>query len=63
MKKNYIAPKTTVTAVQPQALLTNSKSIWSDDTGIGFGGVDHTGGMDPASRWHNSLWDDDENEE
>ncbi len=62
MKKIYISPKTTVAVVHAQPLLTNSKSIWSDDTGIGYGGVDTNGNMVPGARNHNSLWDDDEDE-
>ena len=67
MKKNYIAPQTTVAVVQAQPLLTaNSTSIWSDmgpGTGIGYGGVDTGGVKDPSSRFHNKLWDDDEEDE
>ncbi|MBQ9356842.1 MAG: hypothetical protein IJT98_06100 [Prevotella sp.] len=63
MKKNYIAPQTTVVAVQSQALLINSKSIWSEEHGLGFGGTDTHGTMDPSSRHINDLWDDDDDDD
>lgn len=62
MKKKYIAPQTSVALVQPHALLSNSRSVWSDTTGLGYGGVDTSGGKDPSSRYHNSLWDDDDDD-
>lgn len=60
MKKNYISPQVAVATVQLQSLLTDSKSIWSEGTGIGFGGIDTGGSHEPGSRYRNSVWDDEE---
>lgn len=63
MKKNYIAPQSAVADMWVLALLTSSTSIWSEGTDIGYGGVDTNGGMEPAARYDNSVWDDEESDE
>ncbi len=59
MKKIYISPRTEVTAVQSQTILTGSGGVWSPG-GIGYGGVDTGGSKEPGARYHNKLWDDEE---
>lgn len=56
MKKKYITPVTSCCAVQTQNIMTISGE------GIPFGGIDN--GMNtPGSRYRNSLWDEEEDEE
>lgn len=56
MKKTYIAPSVEVTMVcVTEQLLT----ISGGDTGIGYGGVDTGGTLDPAERDSDmNLWDE-----
>ena len=62
MKKNYIAPCTeTIRTISMQSLLEGS--VTSSIFGIGYGGVDSEGSLDPASRrYRNELWDDEEDD-
>ena len=34
--------------------------VSSGDKGIGYGGVDTGGSKEPGARYHNNLWDDEE---
>ena len=56
MKKTYLAPVVEVMNTEVEDLLAGSVT---SDKGIGYGGVDTAGDMDPASRSVNS-WDDEE---
>ena len=56
MKKTYLAPVVEVMNTEVEELLAGSVT---SDKGIGYGGVDTAGDMDPASRSVNS-WDDEE---
>ena len=53
MKKTYVAPTAEVTMVcVTEQLLT----ISGGDTGIGYGGVDESGTLDPANRDADTDW-------
>mgnify|MGYP007056178696 CR=1 FL=1 len=60
MKKQYISPLTVTDIQEEQEMLCSS--YVSSNIGIGYGGVDDEGAMDPNARWGagKSLWDDEE---
>ena len=39
------------------SLLVASTGVGSDDYGIGFGGTDYDGSLEPESRKNDNLWD------
>ena len=51
-----------VAKVEPLAMICGSKDVTSDK-GIGYGGVDEEGTLDPASRRRRDVWEDEELEE
>ena len=58
MKKKYMTPSVVVVKyTNKQHLLTTSESIDTGTYGIGYGGVDTGGSLDPASREFD-YWDD-----
>lgn len=53
MKKTYMVPLTEMTVIDiKEQLLTVS----GGDTGIGYGGVDESGTLDPANRDADTDW-------
>ncbi|MBQ9357443.1 MAG: hypothetical protein IJT98_09175 [Prevotella sp.] len=58
MKKEYKKPAVTQAHIESVNPLANS-GVWSDK--MGYGGVDD-GTHAPSSRWHNRLWDDDDDD-
>lgn len=59
MKKNYIAPAITREVALKERTIVCASGVTSD--GIGYGGVDTDGTMEPSSRQDNG-WLDEENE-
>ena len=57
-KKKYVAPTTSCETVSEEGMLCSS-AVYSD-LGIGYGGVDEDGAIDPEARRHRGVWDDDE---
>ena len=61
MKKQYIIPSMSVVRIGSMQMLSGSVK---GSNGIGYGGVDNNGTVDPASRSHKYYdWDDDDEEE
>ena len=66
MKKTYIEPSVMVASIATVTFICGSQDLASggDVDGIGYGGVDEEGELDPASRRHRrDVWDDEEEEE
>lgn len=60
MKKTYIAPLTETSNLELSALMAGSVT---SPNGIGYGGVDTDGTLRPGSRWHNKLWEDEDEDD
>lgn len=58
MKKIYLSPMTAISDIETMDLLISS-GVSDPDRGIGYGGADEEGNMEPASRRH-TMWDDEE---
>lgn len=60
MKKTYQKPSTVVVAVRMGQIIAFSEGVWSNSLGdgIGYGGVDKDGSLDPSVK-HRNLWDDE----
>jgi hypothetical protein len=56
-KKKYVAPATSCDAVGEDGMLCAS-AVYSDN-GIGYGGVDEDGTIDPEARSHRGVWDEE----
>ena len=55
--KKYIKPEMTIIEVSTNAsLLAASTGVGSDDKGIGFGGTDYEGNLEPESRKTENIW-------
>ena len=63
MKKTYMKPSATVALTHPLTMICSSQNITGKDGEITYGGVDEEGTKDPASRRHQSVWADDEEED
>lgn len=59
MKKEYMQPAIVMVQTKLAMMICGSQDITSD-VGIGYGGVDEEGELDPAARRHN-VWDEEEN--
>jgi len=57
MKKIYLSPMTAISDNETMDLLMSS-GVSDPDRGIGYGGADEEGNMEPASRL--TVWDDEE---
>ena len=57
MKKRYTTPRISVAQVALQRLVCASGV--SSDKGIGYGGVDEGGTMDPSARRRKDVWTDE----
>lgn len=60
MKKTYLQPWAIVAEIGHSTMICNSDI--KSNNGIDYGGVDETGGKEPASR-RKSVWDEEEEEE
>ena len=61
MKKTYISPECEIIGIQNDMILTDSLTgVTGDGTGkgIGYGGYDESGSLDPSSiSWSQDNWD------
>jgi len=57
MKKIYITPAMKAAAMEMENLMTDSGVVSTQ--GIGYGGVDEGGTIEPAARGYNGLWDEE----
>jgi hypothetical protein len=57
MKKIYLSPMIEISDNETMDLLMSS-GVFDPDRGIGYGGADEEGNMEPASRL--TVWDDEE---
>lgn len=62
MKKTYMPPLVVMVQTEMSRIICGSDDIRSDK-GIGYGGVDEEGELDPAARPYHTIWDDEEEEE
>lgn len=54
----YIKPEITTIYISTKAtLLGASTGVGSDDNGIGFGGTDYEGGLEPQSTNPSDIWE------
>ena len=62
MKKTYIEPTIMVTNIGTAKLICGSGDVTTSGLNdpIGYGGVDTEGEKDPASRRHNDVWAEEE---
>ena len=57
MKKIYITPAMKAAAMEMENLMTDSGVVSTQ--GIGYGGVDEGGTIEPAAREYNGMWDEE----
>lgn len=62
MKKTYLQPLAMVEEMETWSIICDSQGGVQSDNGIGYGGVDVNGELDPASRQCRDIWDDEEGE-
>jgi hypothetical protein len=55
MKKTYISPVTNVTEIELENMITASGV--TGNNGIGNGGVDEDGSLDPDAKEYDGYWD------
>ena len=56
--KKYIKPEIRICWLSMDvSLLASSIGVGSDDNGIGFGGTDYEGSLEPESRKSVNIWD------
>ena len=56
--KKYIKPEIRISLLSMDvSLLASSIGVGSDDNGIGFGGTDYEGSLEPESRKSVNIWD------
>ncbi len=62
MKKAYIEPSVMVNYIGTAMMICGSGDVTTSGLNdpIGYGGVDKEGTKDPASRRHNDVWEDEE---
>ena len=59
MKKIYISPILTIVSSQTEEDLLQASGVFGPNQGIGYGGVDDDGSMDPAGKENTfSVWDE-----
>ena len=63
MKKTYLKPSTVTVSTELVTIVCQSGGDVSSDKGIGYGGVDEEGSLDPASRRRRDVWEDVGDEE
>lgn len=59
MKKTYMQPQVHVAFIGTTTFICGSQDIKSDK-GIGYGGVDEEGTLEPSARRHYDDWDDED---
>ena len=59
MKKTYIIPNISVLHIQTERIIAGSGAITSGK-GMGYGGVDTDGSIDPSVKRQGGFWDDDD---
>ena len=57
MKKRSITPAMKAAAMEMENLMTDSGVVSTQ--GIGYGGVDEGGTIEPAAREYNGMWDEE----
>lgn len=56
--KKYIKPEIRISWLSMDvSLLASSTGVGSDENGIGFGGTDYEGSLEPESRKSVNIWD------
>lgn len=56
--KKYIKPEIRISLLSMDvSLLASSTGVGSDENGIGFGGTDYEGSLEPESRKSVNIWD------
>jgi hypothetical protein len=56
--KKYIKPEIRICLLSMDfSLLASSTGVGSDENGIGFGGTDYEGSLEPESRKSVNIWD------
>ena len=58
MKKTYLQPSAEMDNMETESMICSSPGVTSD-RGIGYGGVDEDGSLDPASRRY-SIWEEED---
>ena len=58
MKKRYISPDCIILNLQVAKIISTSGGV-SSNNGIGYGGVDEDGDLDPAVKLHTNSWDEE----
>ena len=58
MKKIYLSPDSLILNLQVAKMISTSEGV-SSSKGIGYGGVDNGGTMDPSVKVHNNVWDEE----
>ena len=59
MKKTYIQPSIEMAQSLLNGMICSSQDSIASDNGIGYGGVDEEGSLEPASRRLN-VWEEEE---
>ncbi len=59
MKKTYMQPSIKAVEIKMTMMVCGSQDIKSDK-GIGYGGVDEEGTLEPSARRHYDDWDDED---
>ena len=57
MKKRYITPAMKAASMEMENLMTDSGVVSTQ--GIGYGGVDEGGTIEPAARDYNGMWNEE----
>lgn len=58
MKKSYISPVLDAADMESEDILAASLGVGGDN-GIGYGGVDNGGTVEPAVKGHRNLWNEE----
>ena len=60
MKKNYIAPLMSMEDLTLGTIIAQSGGVTATGQGLGYGGIDTNGKMDPSvkerNEWEDGLW-------
>ena len=59
MKKTYIEPSVEVDGMEAETIICATQGVTSSDKGIGYGGADEDGDLDPAARRYD-VWEGEE---
>lgn len=61
MKKRYITPVADIAEIRTVQML-NASGVSDEEKGIGYGGIDEEGELEPAAR-RRDVWEDDEEDD